>query len=279
MQRLELEDIQQWLPNREFDQGTNKRDYGQVLLIGGSAGMAGSIIMSAEAAVLSGAGLTTVATESSHHSALHSRVPEAMALPLNDLFRISEQIKKSTVVAIGPGLGVDERAANIFRLVLAGVEDHQVLILDADALTLLAREKSKLRMKHVILTPHAGEWQRLTGLVPSEQKDKVNQKWANYFGTTVVLKGDESRVYSHDEIYLNKKGAPAMATGGMGDCLTGCIAGICAQSEDVMKGLLSSVYLHSLIGGEKAALQHMVRPIHIAEALPFYMKKLTTSLR
>ena len=275
MQRLEMDQIRQWLPNRENDHNTTKRDYGQVLLIGGSAGMGGSIIMSAEAVVHAGAGLTTVATDSNHHTALHSRLPEAMALPLQDLAGISERIKKSTVVAIGPGLGLDERAVNVFRIVLASIRDHQILILDADALTLLAREKSKLRTEHVILTPHAGEWKRLTGLEPDEQIDEQNQRWAKDLGATVVLKGDETRIYTSEESYLNIKGTPAMATGGMGDCLTGCIAGLCAQSEDALPGVLSAVYMHSYIGRELAENQHIIRPTQIAEALPVYLKKLT----
>lgn len=277
MRIVDEELIKGWLPNREDDHDTTKRDYGQILLIGGSAGMGGSIIMAAEAAVQSGAGLTTVATDATHHVALHTRVPEAMALPLNDLMGISDQVKKSTVVAMGPGLGLHERAVNVFRIVVASIREDQTLILDADALTLLAREKSKLRTQKVILTPHAGEWQRITGLKPEDQTDEQNREWAEQLHATVVLKGDQTRIYTEQESFLNIKGSPAMATGGMGDCLTGIIGGLCAQTRSELEGLVSAVYIHSFIGRELAKHQHMVRPIQIAELLPTYIKSISTN--
>ncbi|WYP27142.1 NAD(P)H-hydrate dehydratase [Alkalihalobacillus sp. FSL W8-0930] len=276
MRTVNEELIRGWMPSREGDQDTTNRDYGQVLLIGGSAGMGGSIIMSAEAAVQSGAGLTTVATDVEHHVALHTRVPEAMALPLHDLTGISEQVKKSTVIAIGPGLGLHERAVNVFRLVLASIREDQLLILDADALTLLAREKSKLRTPKVILTPHAGEWQRITDLEPEKQTDERNQEWAEQLHATVVLKGDRTRIYTEQEFFLNIQGSSAMATGGMGDCLTGIIAGLCAQSRDKVEGLVSAVYIHSLIGRDLGEHQHVVRPVQIAELLPTYIKRISS---
>ncbi|WP_260682000.1 NAD(P)H-hydrate dehydratase [Alkalicoccobacillus porphyridii] len=272
---LEQHQVSEWLPYREQDKDTNKRDYGQVLLIGGSRGMGGAILMAAEAAMMSGAGLTTVATDENHFSALHTRLPEAMAVPLEDVKEIRHQIKKNTVIAMGPGLGLDEKARDVFRLVLKEVEQHQTLLLDADALTLLSEEKVDLPQM-TILTPHAGEWQRLTGLKPEEQSENENRKWANKLGALVVLKGDQTRIYTPEASYLNIKGTPAMATGGMGDCLTGCIAGICAQNEDVLEGVLAAVFLHSYIGCSLAQTRHVVRPTEIAQSLPVYMKQLST---
>lgn len=273
--KLEKDQIREWLPSREGDQDTTKRDYGQVLLIGGAQGMGGSILMSAEAAVLSGAGLTTVATDMQHVTALHTRLPEAMATSLDDLNTLEDHIRKSTVVAIGPGLGLDQHAKNIFSLVLDVVNEQQILILDADALTLLSEGKQKPLPSQTILTPHAGEWQRLTGLQPSEQTDTENNKWAKKFKANVVLKGDQTRIYTAEQIYLNIKGSPAMATGGTGDCLTGCIAGICAQSKDVEKGMLAAVYIHSYIGVALSEESHVVRPTEIAQAVPRYIKQLS----
>lgn len=99
---------------------------------------------------------------------------------------------------------------------------------------------------------------------------------AEQLHATVVLKGDRTRIYTEHESFLNSEGSPAMATGGMGDCLTGIIAGLCAQSRDKVEGLVSAVYIHSLIGRDLGEHQHVVRPVQIAELLPTYIKRISS---
>ena len=131
---------------------SHKGDYGRLLLIGGTYPYGGAIIMAALAAVRSGAGLVTVATERENIPALHAHLPEAMAFDLQERERLMEQIRKATVILIGPGLAENSLEKSVLQLVLQLVNKQQILIMDGGAISLFAKQALPFPKSQTILT-------------------------------------------------------------------------------------------------------------------------------
>ncbi|WP_188205146.1 NAD(P)H-hydrate dehydratase [Desemzia incerta] len=254
-----------------------KGTYGKVLVIGGDADMGGAAILTASAAVYSGAGLVTVATHKTNHAALHSRLPEAMAIDSADVEKVTEQVKKMDVIAIGPGLGLSEEAFILLTAVFSTVTEQQQTIIDGSAISLMAEYDLPYPKTQAVYTPHLGEWEKLSGLAVSQQEPNANTKIQQKIGGTIVLKSNRTEVYVEDAVWKNIVGNPAMATGGMGDTLAGMIAGFTVQFKDQEKAVLSAVFLHSKIGDELAAKQYVVLPTQIIEQIPSTMKEYSLS--
>jgi ADP-dependent NAD(P)H-hydrate dehydratase / NAD(P)H-hydrate epimerase len=247
---------------------SNKGNYGHVLVVGGSAGKAGSVAMAGMAALRAGAGLSTVATAKSVLSTVAGFGPELMTEPLPETdagtiaasagVRIDELLKGMTVAAIGPGISRDPHTATLVRLLVA----HQKLpmVLDADGLNAFDGHTNELNGKDrvLVITPHPGEMARLVGRSIAEvQQDRlgVARQFAHEHELIVVLKGHRTLVVQSDgEAWVNTTGNPGMATGGTGDILTGMVAGMLAQqkrSQNPQSALLAvcaAVYLHGLAG-------------------------------
>lgn len=262
--------IQSTINQRESD--SYKGTYGKVLVIGGNRDMGGAAILTASAAVYSGSGLVTVATAPENHAALHARLPEAMAFDSSDLDKLTTQIEQMDVIAIGPGLGLNQDSLAILKTVFERVSQEQKLIIDGSAISLMVQEELEFPAAQTIYTPHPGEWKKLTGLAPDEQNNETNAKEQKRIGGTIVLKSNRTKVYFSDSIWQNTTGNPAMATGGMGDTLAGMIAGFVAQFADIEKAVLSAVYLHSKIGDALAENQYVTLPTQIIEQIPQMMK-------
>ena len=149
---------------------THKGTYGRLLLIGGSKKYGGALIMAAEGALNSGAGLVTVATDQVNIAALHTRDPEIMALNWDESIELKNLIKSSDVVVCGMGLGLDDKAQQILRLLRDNITLKQTLILDASALDLIGQRNDLLPLnsKILIFTPHQMEWERLSGIKISD---------------------------------------------------------------------------------------------------------------
>lgn len=254
-----------------------KGTYGKVLVIGGDADMGGAAILTASAAVYSGAGLVTVATDKTNHAALHSRLPEAMAIDSADVEKVTEQVKKMDVIVIGPGLGLSEEAFVLLTAVFSTVTVQQQTIIDGSAISLMAEHNLPYPKTQAVYTPHLGEWENLSGLPVSQQEPNANTKIQQKIGGTIVLKSNRTEVYVEDAVWKNTVGNPAMATGGMGDTLAGMIAGFTAQFKDQEKAVLSAVFLHSKIGDKLAAKQYVVLPTQIIEQIPSTMKEYSLS--
>ncbi|MGX7243806.1 NAD(P)H-hydrate dehydratase [Enterococcus quebecensis] len=254
-------------------QNSHKGTFGRAVLVGGNETYGGAIIMSAEAAVKSGAGLVSVITAEKNHSALHARLPEAMVLHWELTQETSDVLASSDVILIGPGLGLSKQGHDLLREVLLKQKASQWLIIDGSAITLFAQMGCSLNYpKQVIFTPHQMEWQRLSGLSIVDQTKENNQLFQKKLGATIVLKSHRTEIYTPDENYKNPLGTPAMATGGMGDTLAGMITGFLAQFQDKKAALLAAVYLHSLIGEELSKTCYVVLPTEISKHLPQYMK-------
>jgi NAD(P)H-hydrate epimerase len=219
-------DARQLLPRRA--RMAHKGSFGHVLVIGGNSGMGGAVRLAGEAALRAGAGLVTVATRAANVAAVTGHRPELMCSAVESRSDLERLLVKATVIAVGPGLGQDDWAREIFSSVVA---TSCPLVVDADALNLLAqipRERPDW-----ILTPHPGEAARLLGVGNQHiQADRISaaSALATKYGATVLLKGRATVVAGAEEIpWLIDRGNPGMATGGMGDVLTGLVAGLRAQ--------------------------------------------------
>lgn len=264
---------------RERSTDSHKGDYGRLLLIGGTYPYGGAIIMAALAAVHSGAGLVTGATDRENIPALHSHLPEAMAFDVKDKDRLEEQIARADVVLVGSGLAENDLGLKVLENVLERVNEQQVLILDGGAISLFSKAALPFSQAQTIFTPHQKEWERLSGLPLSEQSDTANQEAVNHFahGTIVVQKKHGTTLYQSGaaDCYQLAVGGPYQATGGMGDTLAGMIAGFAGQfsKTSLLKRVLAATYLHSAIADQLSQKAYVVLPTDISKEIPKWMKE------
>jgi NAD(P)H-hydrate epimerase len=254
MRRIDEADIAASLPRRARE--SHKGSSGRVLVIGGGTGMPGAIRLAGIAALRVGAGLVTVAGSPENLTAVTSAHPELIYLPSGSASLPEEALHAASVVAIGPGLGTGEWAQRLFAQFLRLARGPAVL--DADALNLLAREPVRLRPDW-ILTPHPGEAARLLGVDTREvQADRLAsvRELHQKYGAISVLKGAGTLVASGPdgaaELHICDRGNPGMATAGMGDVLTGVIAGLRAQIADSALAARVAVLVHALAGDSAA---------------------------
>lgn len=235
---------------------TNKGDYGKILIVGGSKGKSGAVVMAGHSALRSGAGLVTVVTPEVVLPIVAASMPELMTAVLTGGGDgILSQLEGKTVLAIGPGLGTDKDTQNMVRNV---VRNSRVpTVVDADGLNAFAGQSESLRgddTRPVIITPHPGEMARLIErkieFINANRVD-VARDFSVSNNLVVVLKGFRTVVAAPDgSVYVNVTGNPGMATGGTGDILTGMIAGIIAQEQfgSIIERVCLAVYLHGLAG-------------------------------
>ncbi|MGV3080743.1 NAD(P)H-hydrate dehydratase [Streptococcus dysgalactiae] len=260
---------------------THKGNYGRLLLIGGLAPYGGAIIMAALAALNSGAGLITVATDQSNISALHSHLPEAMAFSVDDRDLLLRQLEVADLVLIGPGLSENSKAQRLFEWVVSHIKGHQLLLVDGSALTIAAQKNYFFQdlTSPLILTPHQKEWERLSGLAIDQQTVTNTQKVLQQFpqGMILVAKSSSTKLYQDDKIYELTVGGPYQATGGMGDTLAGMIAAMAVQFKqvDLFDKVACAAYLHSAIADALAQEAYVVLPTAISQEIPKWLKALS----
>lgn len=219
------EDLEPLLPRRRATD--HKGRFGHVLVVGGNAGFSGAARLAGEAALRSGAGLVTVATRAAHAALLPLVRPELMARGVESAAELAPLLARATLVAVGPGLGQDGWARALLDAILA---TSLPLVVDADALNLIAG--SGIRRGNWILTPHPGEAGRLLDCSAADiQRDRPGalSRLVARHGGTVLLKGKGTLVGAGGTTpWVITTGNPGMASGGMGDVLTGIVAGILA---------------------------------------------------
>ena len=263
----------------ERSRTSHKGDYGRLLLLGGTYPYGGAIIMSAIAAVKSGAGLVTVGTDRENIPALHSHLPEAMAFSLQDQQLLKEQLDKAEVVLVGPGLRDDAFGENLVKQVFVSLKKNQILIVDGGALTILARTSLSLPSSQLILTPHQKEWEKLSGIPIEKQNEGTTASVLISLpqGTILVEKGSATRIWQagQSDYYQLQVGGPYQATGGMGDTLAGMIAGFVGQfrQASLYERVTVATHLHSAIAQELAQEHYVVLPTEISNCLPKVMKR------
>jgi NAD(P)H-hydrate epimerase len=228
---------------------TDKRNYGHALILAGSESMPGAAVLAARAALISGAGLVTVAAPRALKAVFLKALPEAMLIEPS-FAAIQQYIQKRNipVLAIGPGLTVHPKVSALVRRLVAA--STIPVVLDADGLNAFIG-KAALLKKHrapLVLTPHAGEYKRLFGSVVAKEAAKL------YHGI-LVMKGHRTRVVDGKRDYVNKTGNPGLAKGGSGDVLTGIIAAFMAQGLEPFEAACWAVRCHGLAGDRVASRQ------------------------
>ena len=242
------------------NQETTKHDYGHALLVAGAHGRMGCAILAARAALRSGCGLLTVHLPQKCVDPMQAAFPEAMVnidpgtadLPVrNDIWTtLPPHLDRYTAIAVGPGIGTEEPTRKALHALLAAKPADTPLVLDADALNIVAKYSNPPFTFHFslfnsILTPHEGEYRRLFG-------DADPAEMAARHGVIIVRKAHRTRVYSPDgQVYENHTGNAGMATAGSGDVLTGILLGMLSSNRlhaSTYEIVCRAVELHGKIG-------------------------------
>lgn len=270
------------LPQRPS--GAHKGTFGRVLIVAGSRGMTGAAALAGLGALRGGAGLVTVASPASVIGIVAAIEPSYLTWPLPDdrdgrislesAPQLLEMLSTQTAGVIGPGMGRSPDLDELVSLVWRTVEVP--LVIDADGLNALAMRKDVFqrtgRIAPRILTPHPGEFARLTGLsmaTIAERRAEIAAEFAREHHVIVVLKGEGTVVTDGTRLFVNATGNSGMATGGTGDVLSGVIAALLAQQLDPFDAARLGVTLHGLAGDLAAA--ELSQPALIASDLPRFL--------
>ena len=276
------------LPERPL--AGHKGTFGHLLIVAGATGKSGAAVLAAKGGLRSGAGLVTAACPAAVHGILETQLTEAMTSPLADRdgtlsLQAFDQIvalaEGKKALALGPGLGTATETTALVRRLVRHCDVP--LVVDADALNALAGHLEVLAERKsaaVVLTPHPGEMARLCGLSATEiEADRIGvaRDFAARFGVAVVLKGAATIIALGDgRVSINGSGNPGMATGGMGDVLTGVIGGLVAQGMGVAEAAVLGVYLHGAAADRLAGKKGVAGLCagEVADALPAVMHDL-----
>ncbi|WP_026950983.1 bifunctional ADP-dependent NAD(P)H-hydrate dehydratase/NAD(P)H-hydrate epimerase [Algoriphagus mannitolivorans] len=266
---LQEKDIPEY--HRKFSRFSHKGDFGKILLVAGSKGTMGAAILSSKSALRTGSGLVTCYVPIEERSIIQSAVPEAMVYTDQEL-----RMEKFDAIGVGPGMGVDQHG--LLKKILEGYKAP--LVLDADALTILSRDKDLIPLipKGSILTPHLGEFERLFGKISDPLlRLKAAREFCINFQLNLLIKGANSVICLADGRQIfNSSGTNYMATGGSGDVLTGMLTSFLGQGYSPEQALVCGVFQHGL-AGEIAGSKKFRSTIasDILEAIPMTFQKLS----
>lgn len=255
-----IDEIRREFPKRLAD--SHKGDFGHLLVIAGSSGYTGAAYLASQAAIRSGSGLVTLAIPKSLCDIMAAKLTEVMVRPFAETKGRSLSLKaekelsgfaeKCNAFAIGPGLSQDKETARLVRNLTVKLKSP--VVLDADGINAFCGYADKLRKvkSALVLTPHPGELSKLTGKgideIQGNRKD-IALETARKYNIVLVLKGHDTVVAAPDgKCYVNKTGNPGMASGGVGDLLTGIIAAFLAQGVESFSAAALGVYFHGLAG-------------------------------
>lgn len=272
------------LPAR--DEAAHKGDFGRVLVLAGSTGMAGAAYLAAKGALRGGAGLVTCACPETVWPSLSAKFTCVMTAPLPAtreggiseaaLPLLRDRLGRADVLCVGPGLGRSTETGRAIRALLA--ESRHPAVVDADALAALDPATLGTLRGRAVLTPHPGEMAGLAHRTSDEvQADRrgVARAFAEAHGLVVVLKGHGTVVTDGKRLAVNDTGNPGMATGGTGDILAGLIAGLMAQGLDAFDAARLGAHLHGLAGdlAAQARGQHGLIATDLLETLPEALRR------
>jgi NAD(P)H-hydrate epimerase len=279
----DVADIRRSLPRRPFN--AHKYSVGKVLVVAGSRGLTGAAAMTAQAAMRSGAGAVKLVCPKSVATVLSRKLTEAIVIPseettegtLSDksLADITPLLDWTDVLVVGPGLSQHPDTVRLIQNLVSACKGK--LLLDADGINAFSGNIKILARFHgtdLIITPHTGEFSRLTGMTPAEiENDRIEnaRTLAKKLKCTIVLKGAPTVTGSDSgKIYINRTGNQGMATAGAGDILTGILAGLWSQKMISEESAYASVYLHGLAGDLSRARygERSLMALDILEQLP-----------
>jgi NAD(P)H-hydrate epimerase len=248
---IERDDVKRLLNPRPLY--SSKADFGSALLVAGSYGMMGAAVLAARGALRAGVGKVSVYAPLCGCEVMQTAVPEAIFVAANSKIATTEirpPRRDYTAIGIGPGLGTAQETISALANFIKIYE--QPLVVDADALNCISMNQSILHHLPIlsILTPHAGEFDRIFGVQASAEARLVKAiEMARYHNVLIVLKGRHTTIVRPDgRLYFNSSGTPAMATPGAGDVLTGIITGLMAQGYKPEIAAIAGVYIHGLAG-------------------------------
>ena len=261
---------------------THKGFYGHVLIVGGGLGMPGSVGLAANAAFRVGSGMVSVATWPDYARQSLSGLPEVMIHAAIDPQSLTPLLSSATVCILGPGLGEDDWAKQLYSKVISTLHP---LVIDASALRLLAKSHqqhdSHALRNNWVLTPHPGEAAALLGCSADDvQSNRLTsaKRIQQQYGGTVVLKGHESIIVDTQlNVSTCAAGNPGMATAGMGDVLSGVIGGLMAQGITPSDAARLGVWLHAT-AGDLAATTHGERGLMASDLMP-YLHQLSNPMK
>jgi ADP-dependent NAD(P)H-hydrate dehydratase len=252
-------------PRKPF---SHKGTYGHALIIAGDVKTMGAALLCSSGCLYGGAGLTTASVPESGLTALNTALPEVMYLERSHLIKI-KTLKKYNAIAIGPGLGKLLEAVCILEELVVLKEP---IIADADALNILSKREDLLLhlAKNSIFTPHLKEFDTLFGKHKSWwERLQTARTMAKKLGSVIVLKNQYTFIIDQQgDVLINPTGNPAMAQGGMGDVLTGLIAGYVAQGYSAKAAAILGCYFHGKAGDELAANHYNVTASQVAARIP-----------
>jgi hydroxyethylthiazole kinase-like uncharacterized protein yjeF len=244
--KLEAQEI--YRPRKKFE---HKGTYGHTLIVGGSYGKIGAAVLSTSAAFRIGAGMVSAFVPKCGYNILQTAVSEAMVITDKEEKYLSEFKLdfEPDAVAIGMGIGQNIATAEFLKNFLKTIKAP--LVIDADALNLLAKNKELLQLipKSSILTPHPGELKRLIGSWTDDyDKIKKAKKFSKKHNVVLIIKGAYSMIIFENKVHINTSGNPGMATAGSGDTLSGVISGLLSQGYDPLSASIFGVFMHGSAG-------------------------------
>lgn len=278
--KLDHQKVLELLPDRKVD--SHKGDYGRILLLCGSVGYTGAPALAAMGALRSGAGLVYLGVPQSIYTIEAIKLTEAMVFPLPDhggklsrdsLNEILSRLEKMDAVLIGPGLGQSEDVKQVVHGVLRRAKCP--VVLDADGINMMKAHMDILRERNhpTILTPHAGEFDRIGG-DPLGNRAENAMSFARDNQCVLLLKGHETVITDGETCYINETGNPGMATGGSGDVLSGIIVSLLGQKLDPLTAAACGAWIHGRAGDicARELGQYGMLPGDMVEVLPRLMK-------
>ena len=237
------------------DEDSHKGDFGKIAIVGGSLGMTGSSYLSSNAALKSGAGLVYNLVPREIFDIMSIKFIEPIAKSFDDLDEMEKFLGGMDAIAMGPGMGLGDYGRSVFGKI---INTEKNLLIDADGLNILSQNLNLLEERKsftTILTPHEGEFARLTGLSLEEIKNnrkRLAVEFAKKYKLILVLKGHNTIVTDGERVYINKTGNSGMATGGSGDVLTGIISAF-MKNYSLFDAARLGVYVHGLSGDSYAS--------------------------
>lgn len=239
------------------------------MVFAGRSGFTGAAFITTECTVRAGAGLTTLICDKDIQGILANRLVEAMTSNFDS--NIIELIKSANSIALGPGFGIGERQEEILKQVIDN--SNCPIVIDADGITLLGKNKKLLKnlKNRAIITPHPGELARFLEITVEEVEDnrsEIAKEVANKYGIVVLLKGYNTVISNGKEIYINSTGNSKMASGGMGDALTGIINAFISQGVNIENAALFGAYIHGKIADRLGEQVYIINARDIINELP-----------
>ena len=265
---LENEEYKNIIPSRKLY--GHKGDYGRALIVAGSKGFSGAAYITTECTIRAGAGLVTLACKEEIQDILAEKLIEAMTVSCESS-KFGSIIEKSDSIAFGPGIGTDKYEEELLHEVID--KSQCPIVIDADGITILAKNKGMLEelKDRAIITPHPGEMARLLGLTVSEvESDRIRiaSEFAKKYGIIVLLKGYNTIITDGNNTYINPTGNSKMASGGMGDALTGIINAFISQNVNILDAALIGAYIHGYIADKLSKEVYILNARDIINEMP-----------